>query len=307
MAIATVMQGPTVVWKFLIVRPSVSSGTNASGAELRYVDYKGTRVLFRAHVPVVNVQYKDGSSNPWRDWMWEEEPFQADTLETSGIADAASASTIVDSGDDNGNFHGVAITVEGNEVVLRSELQADWYRYAIEWHLAADGTIKPRFGFTAVASEHVCHLHIHHAYWRFDFDIGTPGNNDVQHYQKGWTAFLNETALVRQDNFLDKLRVINHGTGKGYEVVPGPNDGQADTYGRADNWILQYRATELDDGNTCAFCNTESDVGKFVNGEAVKQKDVVLWYGAKFIHDVSAQGEGIGEIVGPDLLPLGLP
>jgi hypothetical protein len=48
---------------------------------------------------------------------------------------------------DTGNFLGVAIYVVGNEVVLVSEMQAGWYRYVSQWRLAADGTIKPRFGF----------------------------------------------------------------------------------------------------------------------------------------------------------------
>ena len=52
----TVKQGSTTVWKFLVVRPAASSGTNGSGVELRYVDYRGKRLLYRAHVPILNVK-----------------------------------------------------------------------------------------------------------------------------------------------------------------------------------------------------------------------------------------------------------
>ena len=38
--------GRTLLWRFLAVRPAASSGTNGSGIELRYVDYKGKRVLY---------------------------------------------------------------------------------------------------------------------------------------------------------------------------------------------------------------------------------------------------------------------
>ena len=48
----TVTQGGTTLWKFLVVRPATSSGTNGSGVELRYVDYRGKRLLYRAHVPI---------------------------------------------------------------------------------------------------------------------------------------------------------------------------------------------------------------------------------------------------------------
>src|SRR5690242_2240654 len=36
----TVSSGGTVLWRFLAIRPAASSGTNGSGIELRYVDYK---------------------------------------------------------------------------------------------------------------------------------------------------------------------------------------------------------------------------------------------------------------------------
>jgi len=48
----TVKQGGQTLWRFLAVRPAASSGTNGSAIELRYVDYKGKRVLYRA--PVVS-------------------------------------------------------------------------------------------------------------------------------------------------------------------------------------------------------------------------------------------------------------
>ena len=83
------------------------------------------------------------------------------------------ATTILDTGSDTGNYLGTAIYVKGQEVVLVSEMQAGWYRYISEWRLHTDGTIRPRFGFTAVKSSCVCNVHHHHAYWRFDFDIRT--------------------------------------------------------------------------------------------------------------------------------------
>ncbi len=56
----TVLQGSTVLWRFLAVRPSASSGYWGSGVELRYVDYRGRRVLYQAHVPILNVLYEEG-------------------------------------------------------------------------------------------------------------------------------------------------------------------------------------------------------------------------------------------------------
>src|SRR5262245_17080363 len=43
----TVTQGGTTLWKFFVVRAAASSGTNGSGIELRFVGYRGKRVLYR--------------------------------------------------------------------------------------------------------------------------------------------------------------------------------------------------------------------------------------------------------------------
>src|SRR5829696_4521183 len=137
----TITQGGTTLWSFLVFRPSYSLGTNGSGVTLREVDYRGKRVLYRAHVPILN------------------------SPET-----------------DSGNFRGVAIYRDGQEVVVVSELEAGYYRYISEWRLHDDGTISPRFGFSAVENPCVCEVHHHHVYWRFDFDILAEGNNVVWEY-----------------------------------------------------------------------------------------------------------------------------
>jgi hypothetical protein len=63
-----------------------------------------------------------------------------------------------------------------------SEMLAGWYRYVSEWRLHANGTIRPRFGFGATTSSCVCVKHYHHAHWRLDFDLRTPGNNTVREF-----------------------------------------------------------------------------------------------------------------------------
>ena len=65
------------MWRFLVIRPAASSGTNGSGIELRYVDYKGKRVLYRAHVPILNVKYTGDACGPYRDWQYQEGMIQA--------------------------------------------------------------------------------------------------------------------------------------------------------------------------------------------------------------------------------------
>src|SRR5260370_35329180 len=77
----TVKQGNTVLWKFLAVRPAASSGTRSSVVELRYVDYRGKRALYRAHVPSINVHYDNNACGPYRDWQWQDRKIQANRVD----------------------------------------------------------------------------------------------------------------------------------------------------------------------------------------------------------------------------------
>jgi hypothetical protein len=317
----TVSQGGTVVWKFLVVRPAASSGTNGSGVELRYVDYRGKRVLYRAHVPILNVKYDGDACGPYRDWQYQEGMIQANgTNVGSGFRLSSSpAQTILDTGSDTGNFLGTAIYVQGQEVVLVSEMEAGWYRYISQWRLHTNGTIRPRFGFSAVSSSCVCTTHHHHVYWRFDFDIRTIGNNIVREFNNpclpgicpsNWHNKDFEIRRSRDYSRNRKWRVQNSVTGEAYDVIPGPDDGVATAapdwpFGRGDVWILRYHGSEIDDGVVATGPPYEALLNAFINGESIKNRDVVIWYGAHFTHDVAAEPPGShGHIVGPDLKPV---
>jgi hypothetical protein len=309
----TVYQGGTVLWTFIAVRPAASSGTNGSGVELRYVNYRGKRALYRAHAPILNVKYDLDACGPYRDWQNWEGMIQADGTDvgTSGFRLCPTpAQTILDTGTDTGNFLGVAIYVTGQEVVLVSEMEAGWYRYISEWRLNANGTIRPRFGFSAVNSSCVCKTHHHHVYWRFDFDIRTPGNNVVREYNNpplfppsNWHTKRYEIRRLRDSTRNRKWQIKNVSTGEGYTLTPGSNDGLADSFARGDLWILRYRGTELDDGVVATGPPYEADLDTFVNGELIENQDVVIWYAAHFTH-VTSTGT-TGHIVGPDLTPFG--
>ena len=276
-------------------------------------------MLYRAHVPILNVPYDGNNCGPYRDWQNEEGMIQADGADVApGFRLCNSpAQTILDTGSDTGNFLGTGIYVEGQEVVLVSEMQAGWYRYVSMWRFHTNGTIRPRFGFSAVSSSCVCNVHHHHCYWRFDFDIRTAGNNRVREF--------NDPPLIGSSNWHDKKfeirrprdparkrkwRVENVSTGEGYEIIPGPTDGAAATstdapFGRGDLWILRYHGNEIDDGVVAIGPPYEAGLDAWVNGESIYNEDVVVWYGAHITHDVQHQEPGEhGHIVGPDLKPV---
>lgn len=310
----TVSQGGSTLWKFQAVRPAASSGTNGSGVELRYVEYRGKRVLYRAHVPILNVRYDHDICGPYRDWQYEEGMIQAKGTDVAlGFRLCSTpAKTILDTGSDTGNFLGVAIYVDGQEVVLVSEMEAGWYRYVSEWRLHANGTIRPRFGFTAVNDSCVCNRHHHHVYWRFDFDIRTAGDNTVEECNdppvfltSNWHTLKYEVKRSRSSGHKRRWRITNAVTGEGYTLIPGKEDGDADSFGVGDVWILRYRNSEIDDGQgfTTDPAQAKANLDKFISHELVHKKDVVVWYAAHFTHDLASEEGEHGHILGPELKP----
>ncbi len=317
----TIRQGGQVIWKFIAIRPAASSGTRGSGIELRYVDYRGKRVLYRGHVPILNVKYDNDACGPYRDWQNQEGMVQADGIDVaSGFRLASSpAKTFIDTGSDVGNYLGVAIYVQGQEVVLVSEMEAGWYRYVSEWRFHTNGTIRPRFGFSAVRNSCVCNRHHHHVYWRLDFDIRTAGNNTVREFndppiigRSKWHTKYYEIKRPRDSSHHRKWRVENTLTGEAYDIIPGSNDGVASTfpdwpYPVGDVWFLRYRGSEIDDGvNSTTGPNCEANVlDTWVNGEVINNQDVVVWYAGHFTHDFHSDPPGtFGHIVGPELKPV---
>jgi len=307
----TVKRGNTVLWEFLVVRPSSSSGGSGSGVELRNVAYRGRSVLFQAHVPILNVRYNGDKCGPFRDWQYAEGWIQATGRDVApGFRlCTGKARTILQSGTDTGNFLGVGIYVDGEEVVLVSELEAGWYRYVSEWRLHANGRIAPRFGFGATQASCVCNVHHHHVYWRLDFDVdGTL--NVVKEFNdpaiigaKKWTTMLWEAKRMRNAAHKRRWRVESL-QGRGYEIVPGPNDSTAvgDAYAKGDFWALRYRPGEIEDEPIGA--NTEIQIDRFVTRQSLAKQDVVVWYGAHFTHDVREHGAAEPDhIVGPTLVP----
>jgi hypothetical protein len=306
-----------ILWKFLVIRPSASSGTRGSGIELRNVFYKGKKVLHMAHAPILNVRYDDDRCGPYRDWQYEESNFEAVGTDLApGIRLCSSpARTIFQSGNDNaGNFRGVAIYAEGDTAVLISEMEAGWYRYITEWRFKANGTIFPRFGFSAVRNSCVCNVHHHHVYWRLDFDIESASNNIAQEFNDPpifsgiWFTIKYETRRSKSSLLKRKWRIKNASSGRGYTIEPGSNDGNRDSFGVGDIWFVRYHgSSEYDDGYNNTFGSADqckAHIDNFLTGESIFKQDIVVWYGAHFTHDVHDTDHAVGHIVGPTLKPI---
>jgi len=159
-----------------VVRPRASSGTNGSGVELRFVDYKGQESFIeptslsstsntarRERLRVADQLIEIGKTR--------KAAFMPPALILSGRASESARRLLKPfsrAGVDCGNFAGVALWYDGRELRLVSQLSAGWYRYISDWRLRNDGGIGPRFGFAGTLNPCTCNVHTHHAYWRLD-------------------------------------------------------------------------------------------------------------------------------------------
>lgn len=308
-----ISRGGTEIWNFIVVRPSVSSGTRASGIEVQNVNYRGQRVLTRGHAPILNVQYERNLCGPYRDWNYQEDMFTANGIyvvgdaTTGGIMLCTSPPlTILESGIDNGNFRGVAVYDTREEVRLVTEMQAGWYRYLMEWTFTDGGVIRPRYGFGSTSNGCVCNVHNHHVYWRFDFDVVGMSNIVTEKSPAGSSKIEFEAMRPRLFGSDQTWTVQNNANPASCTLIPGAHDSNYDKYGKGDVWILFNKPGELDDGVNCAQgCATQINLDPFVNGESVLNADLVIWYGAHFNHfdGSNSLSKLIGEhVVGPDIV-----
>lgn len=302
-----ISRGGQEIWRFTCVRPSASSGGNASGIDLRNVKYHGKLVLKEAHAPILNVQYERNFCGPFRDWSYQEGMFVANGTDVAGTNGGIrmcteEPQTAIDNGTDTGNYRGVAI-YDRESVTLVSELNAGWYRYISKWVFHDEGIIEPRFGFGATTNSCVCHIHIHHVYWRFDFDLNTATNNAVFESKNGFAKSIEFEGRRARTGGLQVFQVRNLLSGEIAEIRPGPRDGNYDKYGKGDFWALLYKSTEIDDNGGSS---TAINIDPYVNNENIYGADVVVWYGGHWRHEhfdgpTPEHGEG-PETIGPDII-----
>jgi len=318
------------VWSLCWVPPNESSGVDGSGLELRNVFYKGKLVLYRAHLPILNVVYDLGGwcgwpSSSYRDAVDDLAAFEVEpeAIVQPGYAEATDRykfETVCDHpGFDKDvgfrgiDFKGVVVEKKADQLILTTEMNVGWYRYIQKWTFRLDGTIEPRIGFTAVMDPCTQKSHNHHAYWRFDFDIDGPDHDLIEEVKQTVNnppsgELLGESARKRTVFPVRKWWVVRDQiSGRGYEVVPGPRDGWADSPGPAnwtvaDVWALRYQNDEIDDGGaTGGRYGDAAHLDQYISGESLNGQDVVIWYRVGIRHAGSTECH----LVGPTLRPIG--
>jgi hypothetical protein len=296
------------VWEMCWTSPADSAGIDGSGLEIADVRYNGQLVLARGHIPVVNVKYDPGGCGgadlSYRDWNNQLVRFDANNVIRPGYAEPTTPPrTVCDTpGADVGMFLGVAAEKLPDRLVLTTQVQAGWYRYIYTWTFLLDGTIEPGVRFTAI--DNVCTplAHYHNIYWRFDFDIDDAGTDAIDEFNAGvWTPLSAETRRLHAPSAARRWRVRDKMTGGSYEIVPSAEADVADAWSAGDLWALAFRDTEMDDGGaTGGLDGDKAHIDRYLSGESIDGRDLVVWYRSGFRH----AGPADCELGGPALRPV---
>jgi Cu2+-containing amine oxidase len=272
------------LWRF---NWSLADSPDAEGIVISSAYYRDHQVFYKASLPSLRVQY-NGPCGPYKD------PLNYNNSQTTTRCPAVRV--CVYSYISNG-LRGLGV---------ESYHRIGSYRLTHRWVFWEDGQVYPRLYSAGLQCNYD---HRHHVYWRFDFDMDGAANDLVLEYNtytgnigwgNGWHPKTNEITRVKNPSSRRSWAVMDKATGRGYHILPGPNDGTADAFSNNDLWVLRYRGSEDQHGRLGSA--SSDDLQPLVNGEVVDGQDVVVWYCGHLVH----QSEGGGDEwhhAGPDLVP----
>lgn len=253
-----------------------STNDNSSGLVLNDVEYNGKKILDRASMPVMRVEYERNACGPYADILNSTALRRA----TQGAPDSAC----------DGQAQCTRTYTQNGEKML--EVGSNWqigeYQIYQTYYFSENGYFDSRVysrGLQCLVD------HAHHAHWLFDFDLddaandvviradgSAPGNefNDFRSESNGWT--------IR-----DKV------TGSVVNVIPADDDGQPDDFSSVDVAVRVWQSNEVGRWRLGA----RGEIGNnYNNGQSVDGADIVLWYVTHLPHSAS-EGPGIWHASGP--------
>ncbi len=298
---------PTVnpVWELCYLAPNNSSAAQGSSLEIRDAYYNGHLVMERSHVPLLFATYQSGLC--YRDWKNVNSSFlRADKVENPQrpaitTCDASVSETeIVDTcpfrnvspggsgnvGNSGDCFQGVQVEKYQDHLLLTANHSAAWYKYSSRFSFYLDGRIQPRFGFGNSDGTNFNITHWHHAYWRTNFDIDGPENDEVLAND---SAMSTEFIGFRDSGSNNTWTIRDTVTNRGYRVEATREDyfvgtdPSGDGHHEADVMATKYRQigslpeySDTPGSNNLGDCSVNENA--LVNGESIANEDVVFWY-----------------------------
>lgn len=265
----------------------LADAPDEEGIVLRSVRFRDRQLLYKASLPSLRVQYS-GDCGPYKDPL---------TWNNAQPTTRCPATRVC-----------VYAYVSGGlrALVVESYHRIGAYRLTHRWVFWEDGWLMARLYSAGLQCNYD---HRHHAYWRFDFDVGDAANDLILEYNTytpdvgwgtGWHAKQSEITRLKNPTSSRSWAVMDLQTGRGYHVIPGPDDGVADNFSTSDLWALQYRGSEDKHGQQG---NAATDgLAAYLNAENINGADVVAWYCGHLLHH-AAHGGDDWHAVGPNLAP----
>lgn len=255
-----------------------------TGLALRNVSYDGEKVLAKASMPVIRVKY-DKERHWWnpfslggsREATGRCGPFQ-DRLSWTNIV------PILNCGDRKVCAQRYR---QGDVDWLELGIYARIGEYHIyqAWYISRDGEIHPAVHSRGLS----CNTdHVHHPYWRFDFDIDGNGLDQVFRYDAGgqnegwgpgWHKYTNEVNDTKLPNRVWFVR--DQPTGHGVWIIPGPTYSPLtedatlrDIFSDMDVAVRRNKRWEDEPWPFGA----RGELAYDQETEGIQEQDIVLWY-----------------------------
>lgn len=279
-----------------------------TGLALRNVFYDGEKVLAKASMPVIRVKY-----DKERHW-WN--PFslggsRAATGRCGPFQDRLSWANIIPISNCGDKKVCVQSYTHSGAKWLELGVYARIGEYHIyhAWYLSQDGEIHPVVHSRGLS----CNTdHVHHPYWRFDFDIDGNGLDQVFRYDAaaqdegwgpGWHKYTNEVDDTKLSKTNRVWFIRDQPTGHGVWVIPGPIysplTDEATTRDSFSDLDVAVRRNKRWEDEPWPF-GARGELAYGEDHEGIQEQDIVFWYVAHLPH-MAALGPTKWLTLGPTL------
>ena len=260
-------------WNF-----SYQAGADRSGLVLTDVAFNNKKILDKASMPVMRVEYDRDVCGPY-----------ADILSSSTFEPARSGAP--DSACNNKTLCERTFTQDGQEKLeLGLNIQIGEYQIYQSYYFSPDGTMDTRVFSRGLQ----CRIdHSHHPHWLLDFDIGDSANDQI---------YKNDNELQSVE-FNDRKgssqfwTVKDRVTGDSVTITPSAEDGVFDNFSQWDVAGRRYQS-----GETGRWLyGARGEIGNlFNNNQNIDGQDIVFWYVSHLRH-LASEGPTLWHASGPTL------
>ena len=252
-----------------------STDDSSSGLVLTDVGFNGEKILAKASMPVMRVEYLDDVCGPY-----------ADILSPYNLRRASQGAP--NSSCNNQSVCTREFTRAGERMLeVGSNWQIGEYQIYQTYYFSEQGYIDARVYSRGLQ----CQIdHSHHPHWMFDFDIGDSDNDTIfADGQQRINEFNDQKTATNQWIIRDKV------TQSAVRLVPSADDGVPDNFSQWDVAGRAYQSVEVARWRHGA----RGEIGDlYSNGENLDGNDIVFWYVAHLSHSAS-EGSNIWHASGP--------